>query len=287
MKSTIRYFYFFTAISCFLLSSCKKENNTSDNSKILLKKPYDKVCFLMTHNSMNNTEKGFTIPNQTQSVSNQLKGGVRGLMIDTYDGTDGVALTYHAVPLFGSNKLIDVLMEIKTFLLENKKEIITIIFENNGSNEQLKKAIDSSGLNNYTYVHTGGTAWPTLNTLVDSNQRMVLFNEHDKLPAINYIMYAWGQIFDTPYTFKSVSEFNCNPNRGTTGTKDLFLINHWLSNGIGMPDKTLAPQANARSVISKRVQECTAANNHFLNYLGVDFYEIGAAKAVVDSINGF
>ena len=37
---------------------------------------------------MNNTEKGFTIPNQTQSVSNQLKVRGRGLMIDTYDGTD-------------------------------------------------------------------------------------------------------------------------------------------------------------------------------------------------------
>ena len=92
------------------------------------------------------------------------------------------------------NKLIDVFNGNKNFLLENKKEIITIIFENNGSNEQLKKAIDSSGLNNYTYVHTGGYCnKPTLKTLVDSNQRMVLFNEHDKLPAINYIMYAWGK----------------------------------------------------------------------------------------------
>ena len=27
-------------------------------------------------------------------------------------------------------------------------------------------------------------------------------------------MYAWGTIFDTPYTFKSVSEFNSNVNRG-------------------------------------------------------------------------
>jgi hypothetical protein len=60
----------------------------------------------MTHNAMNSSEKGFTIPNQTHSVTNQLKNGVRGLMLDTYDGTNGVALTYHATALLGQEKLV-------------------------------------------------------------------------------------------------------------------------------------------------------------------------------------
>lgn len=279
----------FISIICIsiIAFSCKKENSSTAKSAagVLLKKPYDEVCFLMTHNAMNNSEKGFTIPNQTYSITNQLKNGVRGLMIDTYDGDNGVALTYHATPIFGSEKLIDVLMEIKTFMLANPKEIISIIFENNGSNSQLIKAVDSSGLNQLTYIHNG-TTWPTLQTLVDSNQRLVLFVERDKTPEINYLMYAWGTTFDTPYTFKSVSEFNSNVNRGGSGTKELYLVNHWLSNALGMPDKNLAPQANTRAVLGKRVQDCSSTNNHFINYLGVDFFEIGAAKAIVDSING-
>ncbi|MFN8267077.1 MAG: phosphatidylinositol-specific phospholipase C domain-containing protein [Chitinophagales bacterium] len=270
----------------FIAFSCKKENNANAPADVLLKRSYDSVCFLMTHNAMNNSEKGFTIPNQTYSITHQLKNGVRGLMIDTYDGDNGVALTYHVTPIFGSEKLVDVLIEIKNFMLANPKEIISIIFENNGSNSQLIKAIDSSGLNNYSYIHTGGTKWPTLQALIDSNQRLVLFVEQDKSPKINYLMYAWGTIFDTPYTFKSVSEFNSNVNRGGSGTKELYLVNHWLSNALGMPDKNLAPQANTRAVLGKRVQDCSSANHHFINYLGVDFFEIGAAKAIVDSING-
>jgi hypothetical protein len=89
----------------FVISSCKKETAV-DQSSLLLPKPYDKVCFLMTHNAMNSSEKGFTIPNQTHSVTNQLKNGVRGLMLDTYDGTNGVALTYHATALLGQEKLV-------------------------------------------------------------------------------------------------------------------------------------------------------------------------------------
>ncbi|MCC6584082.1 MAG: phosphatidylinositol-specific phospholipase C domain-containing protein [Chitinophagales bacterium] len=277
-------FNLITLLLLFLFSGCKKEI-TLDQSSLLLPKPYDKVCFLMTHNAMNSSEKGFTIPNQTHSVTNQLKNGVRGLMLDTYDGTNGVALTYHATALLGQEKLVDVMKEIKDFLLSNKKEVITIIFQNDGSNVQLEKAIDSIGLNTMTFMHNNGDTWPTLQTMVDNNQRLVLFVENNKLPRANYLMYAWGSTFDTKYTYKNVNEFDSDVNRGGSGSKELYLVNHWLQNGIGLPDKTLAPQANKRSVISKRVQDCAAENDHFINYLGVDFYEIGDAKAVVDSIN--
>ena len=272
-------------ITLLITSSCKKENTTTDP---LLSKKYNEVCFLMTHNAMNNTEKGFTVPNQTHSVTNQLKNGVRGLMIDTYDGTDGIALTYHGFALLGSQKLVDILQEIKDFLQTNSTEIVTIIFENNGSNVQLEKAIDSIGLDKMTYLHHG-TSWPTLQTMIDSNQRLVLFVESDKTPRANYLMHAWSIVFDTPYDYVSASEFSSDVNRGGSGTKELYLVNHWLQKelfpGVRVPDKTLAPTANARAVISKRVQDCSTANSHFVNFLGVDFYEVGDAKAVVDSIN--
>lgn len=275
-------------IVVFIAACGKNSNNTvsvTDIDTPVLSKHYNEVCFLTTHNSMNSSEKGFATPNQTYSVTNQLNYGVRGLMLDTYDGSNGVALTYHVVSALGYEKLVDVMQEIKDFMLSHPKAVISIIYQNEGSNVQLEKAIDSIGLDKMTFIYTGG-AWPTIQTMVDSNRRLVLFVEQDKLPRASYLMYAWGTIFDTPYTFHSVSEFNCSLNRGGSGSKELFLINHWLSNVLGLPDKALAPQANTRAVISQRVQECTAANSHFLNYLGVDFCEIGDARAVVDSING-
>jgi hypothetical protein len=272
-------------MACACHKSAETTTTTIDQDAAVLSKEYNKVCFLMTHNSMNTAEKGFAIPNQTHSVTHQLENGVRGLMLDTYDGANGVALTYHVNSSLGSEKLVDIMQEIKDFLTAHHNAVISIIYQNEGSNAQLQKAIDSTGLDQMTFVYTGG-AWPTIQTMVDNNKRLVLFVEQDKLPRAGYLMYAWGNVFDTKYTFNNVSEFDCDVNRGGSGNKELYLINHWLSGFLGLPDKTLAPQANARAQISKRVQECTAANNHFLNYLGVDFYEIGDAKAVVDSING-
>ncbi len=273
----------------FVTAGCQKENTPQQSSPDILHKKYNEVCFLMTHNAMNNTERGFTTPNQTHSVTHQLKNGVRGLMIDTYDGSNGIALTYHAVPAFGQEKLVDVLQEIKTFLLDNNKEVITIIFENNGSNVQLEKAIDSIGLNNMTFIHQNGDEWPILQTMVDSSQRLVLFVETNNLPRANYLMHAWSTIFDTKFTYTNINQFDAAVNRGGGGSKELYLINHWLQReilpSVTLPDSTLAPQANVRSVVSKRVQNCAAANSHLINFLGVDFYHIGDAKVVVDSIN--
>jgi len=276
-------------ISFLFIEACTKEadntNEINSSDIALLPKKYDSACFLMTHNSMNCSEKSYAVPNQTYSISNQLNAGVRGLMLDTYDGADGVALTYHAIEALGSQKLVDVLQEVKAYLQQNTNAIISIIFQNEGGNTQLEQAIDSIGLDAYTYTHTAGTAWPTIQNMVNNNQRLVLFVEKNKLPRANYLMNAFSIIFDTKYEFSNVNQFNADLNRGTSGSKELYLVNHWLSGLLGLPDKNLAPQANARAVVGKRVQDCSTTNNHFINFLGVDFVEIGDAKAVVDSIN--
>ena len=244
---------------------------------------YNKVCFLMTHNAMNNSEKKYLIPNQTHSITKQLANGVRGLMIDTYDGPGGKALTYHGVELMGKQPLVDVLKEVYLFLANNEKEVLTIIFENNGSNEQLITAIETAGLTSFAYIH--GTEWKTIKEMVNSNQRLVMFVESDKTPKADYLKHAWSYIYDTKYTFNKVSEFDCSINRGTFSENNLFLVNHWLSNGLGLPEKKLANTANNPSVIHSRLQNCENTRNHFINFLGVDFYEVGNTKAIVDSIN--
>ena len=279
----------FLTIMLFVFS-CKK-NNTNPTYACqkhteLNSKKYNEVCFVMTHNAMNNSEKGYSIPNQSESITNQLNNCVRGLMIDTYDGTDGNALTYHAIPTFGQQKLVDVLKEVKDFLVANREEIVTIIFQNDGTNVQLQKAIDSIGLDAFCYINTSGT-WPTLQTMIDANKRLVCFVERNKSPRSSYLMYAWSTIFDTKYSYQDVSDFDSDLNRGGSGNRQLYLVNHWLQTSLGLPDKTLAPSANTRAVIGKRVQDCSNANSHFINFIGVDFYEIGDARAIADSINGF
>lgn len=284
-------FLFALLILVIFAPSCKKDTVRTNTNEVkllqsgLLTKKYTEVCFLMTHNSMNTAEHNFYWPNQTLSTTHQLERGVRGFMYDTFDDTSGICKTYHISSFFGSRNLADELKEIKLFLDLYPNEIVSIIFQNEGGNTQLQAAIDSAGLTGMAFVYTG--TWPTLQEMVASNKRMVMFVEKNKTPRAPYLMYAWSLVFDTPYTFKTISEFNCNLNRGGSGSKDLFLVNHWLGNFWNLPDSGLAYYANKRAVLGHRVQDCSQKRNHFINYLGVDFVHIGDAMAIVDSINGY
>lgn len=291
MKFTLLSRMIPAACCLLLIISCQKNNDTTTGGRYTLAKELDKnyteVCFLMTHNAMNNAERGYTVPNQSYSITRQLEDGVRGLMIDTYDGPSGVALTYHALKELGSENLVDVLKEVRTFLDNHPQEIVSIIFENNGSNSQLEKAIKDARLDSISFVYSG--TWPTLRTMINSGKRAVLFVEQNKTPRADYLHFAWSKIFDTYYTYYSEEDFDTKVNRGGSGSKDLYLVNHWLQQellaGIGIPNKDLAYTANRRSTLSKRVQDCANDNNHFINFIGIDFHEIGDALAVVDSIN--
>ncbi len=181
--------------------------------------------------------------------------------------------------------MVDALNEVKSFLNSNQNEVVTIIFENQGSNEQLMRAIDSLDLDQMAYIHTNGTDWPTIQNMVTSNKRLVMFVEFTKTPTTAYLMHAWSTIFDTKYTYHNVGEFDAAVNRGSAGSKELYLVNHFLQNGLSLPDKNLAPQANSLNVLQNRIQTCSSSNNHRVNFLGVDFYEIGYGKNVVDSLN--
>ncbi len=103
----------FILLTLGLLSACVPigGNVLPSVSPNILNKKYNEVSFLMTHNAMNNTERGFTVPNQSHSITRQLQNGVRGLMLDTYDGSDGVALTYHGYPAFGNKSWLMLLMK--------------------------------------------------------------------------------------------------------------------------------------------------------------------------------
>jgi len=270
-----------------ILFSCEKTPAVQDFCEVNpidCNKYYDEVTFLTTHNAFNYPGP-YLIPNQSYAIGRQLEEGVRGLMIDVYDGP-GEALVYHGTPIAGQQKISEVLLPVKNFLDNNPNEIISIIFENSVSNEQLEAGIIAAGLDKYAYIHDG--TWPLLKDMVTQGTRLVMFIEQDKSPSTRaaWLHFAWGTIFDTPYTFNSVDEFNSNINRGGSGSKELYLVNHWLSSSLGLPDKSLANQSHKRSILSQRVNDCINTQGHRINFFGVDFYEVGEARAIVDSLNG-
>jgi hypothetical protein len=272
---------------------------TCNGSEALCARRFDRVTFPMTHNAMSNADDGWAAPNQNHGIARQLQDGIRGLMLDThyYDEVNGYtdarvdgvspldqAYLCHGTCDLGKRPLLDGLCDVTQLLDAHRGEIVSIIFEDYVTPEDTAAVMQAAGLTEYVHTHVLGTPWPTLRELIDKNERLIVFSEtpHDA-PA--WYHPAWKHIWDTSYTYKSVADFDCATNRGQRSNA-LFLINHWLQTSAGLPDPTLAAQANASSVMLARAQTCSADAGRPPTFLGVDAYDVGALFDVVKAMNG-
>ena len=277
MKYIFSFLLFFVGFHVTFLGQCNGDES-------LCVKRYNEVSVVMTHNAFCCGDKDYTLPNQQHCITQQLQEGVRGLMIDVYN-SDGNIVVYHAVEAWGSEPLADILNEIKTFMYANPNEVISIIFQSDVTATDIGNELDSVGLMPYLYHHEAGAAWATLQEMIDDNKRLVVFSESDDgLPEQTWYHYAWGTIFDTDYSYDAPSDFHCGVNRGSADN-DLYLVNHWVSSGLGTGDSTQAIVVNENPLLLDRLRECMNEHGKLPNFVGVDYYNFGSVFAAVDSLN--
>ena len=252
----------------------------------LCNRPYNQVAYLTTHNAFNAEEDGFALPNQNFGLTQQLEFGVRALMLDVYD-EGGIATVYHGFSFLGTASLASNLEEIKGFMDANPNEVVTIIFESYVSSEMMSDVFAQVGLQAYLHTQTIGEPWPTLQQMIDSNRRLVVFSdENDALPAQEWYHYVWDHAVETNFTNNSPADFDCDFNRGDS-LNDLFIINHFVTaTGIGTGQPDQAAIVNELSFFYDRVLGCQQEKLKFPNFPTIDFYELGQTMAVIDSLNG-
>lgn len=251
-----------------------------EGSSALCDRRFDEVAWATTHNAYSNEEDGFIGPNQRYNVPRQLADGVRGLMLDVYL-VDGVVTQCHSLCDLGSRALADTLAEIATFLDENPDTIVSIIFESYVDGETVAAEFDAAGLTALAHVQDPDESWPTLAELLDAGSRLVVFTDRDGL-ARPWYLPVWDHAFETHYSFEAPEDLDCAPNRGDT-TNPLFIVNHFLTRGLGSP--TFAEMVNYNPLLEDRVSECAEHNDAFPNFITVDFHDIGDVLKVTDAWN--
>ncbi len=263
------------------INGCPRSDTACNGSEALCERRYDEVSYPTTHNAMANTEDGFQSPNQTYNVSTQLRDGVRALMLDIYDYNGEITLCHADCELFGHRPLVDTLREIRTFLEERPREIVTLIFEAYVSAADTETVFADSGLLDYVHVQTVGEPWPTLSAMIESGKRLVVFSDRDQGERPWYL-YVWDYAFETPYSFVHPQDFVCTPNRGDP-SHSLFILNHFLTRPTGSIN--LARRVNFNPLFMDRALQCMHEDERLPNFVTVDFYELGDLLDVVDELN--
>ncbi|MGO9958441.1 MAG: hypothetical protein ACLP50_21165 [Solirubrobacteraceae bacterium] len=191
-----------------------------------------------------------------------------------------------AVP-FGS-----VLADLRSFLVANPGEVVIVINQDEGvTPADIAHAFAAAGLLDLVYRGPLGP-FPTLRTMIDSDQRLVVMAENDAGDIPWYHLAYEHALQETPFRFTSPAELTdpsqlaagCRPNRGPP-TAPLFLLNNWVDT-TPVPRPSLAAIVNARSVLLTRAETCMKIRHRLPNLVAVDFYRRGDLLGVVKALNG-
>jgi hypothetical protein len=189
----------------------------------------------------------------------------------------------HGLCEIGATELAPTLGSLRAWLDTNPDEVVSLIVENHVPAAEIGQAVVDAGLEPYLHTVADGE-WPTLAQMITSGQRLVVMTEEgsggDDYP---WLRNAFELTQDTPYTFPTPDDFTCEPNRGPADAP-LFLVNHWLS-GFGNL-VTAAQTVNVADVLGARLQQCQDERGRLVNFVGVNFYDIGDVATVVDDLNG-
>lgn len=253
----------------------------------LCDRPYNDVVYPATHNSHAAVDAGYHTQfaaTQKYGVARQLDDGIRALLLDvTYDRGETTAC--HGLCSLGRTPHSQILRDIRSFLKNNPREVVTIIYEDQISTADMEADFVKAGLIEYVYARPDGAPWPTLGEMVAANTRLVVSAENGGEES-GWYRNVWKGVWETPYGFHSAEDFSCRPNRGTLGA-DLFLLNHWLNSSVtDLPSAEKSIGANQIDVLLERASRCRSEGGQVPNFIAVDYYDRGDLFTVVDVLNG-
>jgi hypothetical protein len=244
--------------------------------------PYDKVVFITTHNAYNH-RPDHLFPNQRYNITRQLNDGVRGFMLDIYLHKNQVEM-YHGFRLLGHTKLIKTLIILKKFLDTHPDAIITLFFECYVPFKEVEKVFIQSKLMTYLNTQPKGKKWLTLNEMIASGKRLVVFSSENDSIKDSWYHYVYDYATETAYSNSKPSDFNFQSGRGSP-ENSLLILNNFLYSFTGTGSPCKAKHVNSFHFLFDRCMRCINETGKTPNFLAVDFYNKGKVFKVADSIN--
>ena len=264
-----------------------------NGSPALCNLPVTSVVFPGVHNAMSSQADGFQAPNNLLGLEDALDAGIRAVQLDSCDcgGSLGLQMCHGECFFLGFIALgykspLTTFANIKSFLDDNPREVIVIDLQvNDGTLDALYYDVLDTipGFTDMMYQHPRRRdPWPTLGTLIESNERILFFQHNGNNCRIEGgcppgVMGTFHHMFDTPWDLDEDGlmdyERSCTKNRGLL-TAQFMLSNHFADEGL-FPSLEISENVNQISVLRDRHEYCREKLGKEVNVIVVDFWSLG------------
>ncbi|KFY75237.1 hypothetical protein V499_04795 [Pseudogymnoascus sp. VKM F-103] len=263
--------------SLLLLASFASSAVGCNGDARLCGRKYSNVTQIGAHNSAFVGE----LPTQNQGleVEGQLDMGIRFLQAQTHNlfGLGEMYMCHTSCFLLNTGPLVKYLERINKWMVAHPNEVVTLLLTNqdNADVSIFGKAMVNSGLAKLAYTPPKKLAlneWPTLQEMINSNKRLVMFLDYHA---------------DTAKVPCSVDR---PPNASAAGR--FSIINHVLDfaltpgkDGVLIPDILQAEKTNSVASIMAQVGLCQKAHGATPNFILVDYAERGEVIKAQNMMN--
>jgi len=259
----------------------------------------NEVLFASVHNANHDSNLA---PNNDAPLEQALQAGYRGLLLDVCK-CDDVITFCHGICERGNRNPEEVFNNIGIFLSQNPHDVIILNFEmsvGEPTPEELWNVMETTSIKSKTYTYEGGP-WPTFNDMIGmaTKKQVVAFYHNGPDCPLNNSPVTTGchprlinyhdYVVETPWDFDKVSalqnsETSCAENRGSSGSKDFYAINNFVTGSLGA-SKTYAKIVNGNSFIGQHITDCETLTSHQANLVAVDFWTVGDLLEVTQDVN--
>ncbi len=280
-------------------------SNAQPGAVVDKSRPFSDYQWVMSHNSfVTNTWTG--TPNQDLSISEQLARGVRGLMLDTYNNP--VQLCHPKSDC--QTTLVAALNTVAAFLAANADAVITIHFEDYANRTAMQNAFNAvPTLKNFVFNPVGRwggrSQWPTLQEMVNANQRLILITqkpENAGVYASNVYMFEDEDItvenywslgdaaFDHDLSCKTRwASIPLNTRQAShpdfNGWSRLFVMNHYHGVPLSQHSGDDNEMGGRVGLVDRINGQCKPAAGRDPNFIAVDFVDQGDVLEYVEAHN--
>lgn len=246
----------------------------------LCDRKYNEATYPATHNSMSAQERGFMPPNHIHTITKQLEAGIRGLLLDIHPYKHSTYLCHGSCKL-GYQSAYDGLLEIYDFMVKNPREVITLIFENFVSAEDLVQVFEETGLIDFVATLQVDGEFSTLGSMIDSGKRLVVFIQYAS-EGPDWLHYRDDYVFAPHWNNPTPEDLKCEAVFGNA-TNSLYDLSHFVMNPISL--KRHARRINFNPFLIDRAWNCMYKLKRRPNFITVDFYSIGDLFDAVYELN--
>jgi hypothetical protein len=247
--------------------------------------------------------------NQYLNATIALSAGLRLLQAQVHVKNGQLQLCHTSCGALDAGTLQNWLSAIRSWMDRNPADVVTLVLSNpeNMDAGSFGRVFEASGISRYGYRPgslSGPGSWPTLQTMISTNARLVTFiasvAPNGQYP---YLLPEFQYVFETPYLVTNPASFGCGLDRPQSAGSApaalrsglLSLMNHFayasLSSSIQLPDvthidNTNSPSLSAQGALGMHARMCMAQWGSKPVFILVDFWDRGPAIATADMLNG-